>query len=367
MSAIRRSRRIADLPAAPVGIDPERSEALYHLDGDLHDRKMRDYWQMLGGSLHEVPRKWPGVDPRETPYDIIIHMLAADHGRQDILTLQYVNREWCAAARRYLFDSLQVLSSRPRDRLKRLLDVWRPDTLLPHLREVIFSGQVDFWVRISDEESNDLELGWLNKLFPFLRRISRHSPLEILRIEDICWLALSPKVRDCLLRGFPHVTALQILNVDFKNSNQLLRTLNALPPQVLYLRIGDLSYNAQNHTLSQISRTEPLFLRDLDLPRGYTGLFLDWLLGHRDTLVIERLRIAVRDIYRDDAKLARLIRKISPWLKSFRYLECSGLEPTEGPVYQREDRCGPAQSKPVATFLSQELISLRSKGTRAME
>ncbi|KAJ3002741.1 hypothetical protein NUW54_g5684 [Trametes sanguinea] len=177
----------------------------------------------------------------------------------------------------------------------RLLDVWRPDTLLPHLREVVFAGQVDFWVRITDEEFNTLELGWLNKLFPFLRRIARHSPLEILRIEDICWLALSPK----------------ILNVDFRKSNQLLRTLNA-HPQVLY------------HMLSQISRTEPLFLRGPNLPRGHTGLFLDWLLGQRDTLVIERLRIAS---------------------KSFRFLECSGLEPTEGPVYQREDRCGPVQIK----------------------
>ncbi|KAJ3002360.1 hypothetical protein NUW54_g5885 [Trametes sanguinea] len=71
---------------------------------------------------------------------------------------------------------------------------------------------------------------------------------------------------------------------------------------------------------------EPLFLRGLDLPRGHTGLFLDWLLGQRDTLVIERLMIA-------------------PIVEELQYLECSGLEPTEGSMYQREDRCGPVQIK----------------------
>ncbi|OSD05212.1 hypothetical protein PYCCODRAFT_1299593 [Trametes coccinea BRFM310] len=266
-------------------------------------------------------------------------MLEADRCRKDIVTLQSVNREWCFAVRRHRFAKLQLT---PDSRPKRLLNVWRPDTLLPHLRQVDIFGGLDLWSQISDEEFDELPLGWLNKLLPLLQQISRHSPLEILRVEDLYWPALTPEIRECLLRGFPHIYALHIMNVDFRNSNQLLRTLNAFP-QVQYLWIGDLSYDSQSHTLSQISRTEPLFLREVYLPSAYTGLFLDWLLGQRNTLVVERLRIAVRDLYRDDAKLVRLIRKVGPWLKSLKYLEYSGLEVSQGRVYYREDRCGPAQ------------------------
>ncbi|KAL7277197.1 hypothetical protein ACG7TL_009045 [Trametes sanguinea] len=340
MSTIRRSRRVAKLPAAPAGIDPEKAELLYHPGGDHHDRAVRDYLDTFG-SICNVPRKYPGADPKETPYDIIIHMLEADRCRKDIVTLQSVNREWCFAVRRHRFAKLQLT---PDSRPKRLLNVWRPDTLLPHLRQVDIFGGLDLWSQISDEEFDELPLGWLNKLLPLLQQISRHSPLEILRVEDLYWPALTPEIRECLLRGFPHIYALHIMNVDFRNSNQLLRTLNAFP-QVQYLWIGDLSYDSQSHTLSQISRTEPLFLREVYLPSAYTGLFLDWLLGQRNTLVVERLRIAVRDLYRDDAKLVRLIRKVGPWLKSLKYLEYSGLEVSQGRVYYREDRCGPAQTR----------------------
>ncbi|KAH9899165.1 hypothetical protein C8Q73DRAFT_308937 [Cubamyces lactineus] len=280
----------------------------------------------------DVPPKWPDKESNPTSYDVLVCQLEQMGLRKEVSTLQAVNREWCHAVRKYRFKSLRLTPEVDRHRLS---GVYCSNYVLPYVRHLSISGE---WVSLPPQEDY-FEHVWLSDLLPLIKAIGECSPVEYMTIENICWKGLTKDLRACLVDNFTHVRALDIYLINFENSNQLLRLLNSFP-YVQYARMGDLVHATYTHVRSQLVRAEPLLLSELRLECGYTGLLMEWLLGQRVTLAIEELTLAVVDRYRDDARMARVIRRISPWLKVLKYLECNGYDGIPRWNCTRDDRDG---------------------------
>ncbi|KAI0370596.1 hypothetical protein BV20DRAFT_284791 [Pilatotrama ljubarskyi] len=320
------SHTVSRLQISAEGIDKDL-EFLYSQEDDEYDPtdpdQERKYFSMCEGI--DVPPKWPEKAPLPTIPDLIVEELECMRRRQDLSALQAVNREWCHAVRKMRFRTLKL---RPEVDVQRLCEVFRAESLLPYVHHL----DICAWAQDADV-SHD----WLNSLLPLIQRIGDNAHIDVLIIACTIWSRLSKELRTYLLTRLPHIRALDVYSVDFRNSNQFLRFLNAYP-NLQYVRISDAFFWTHNQLRKQIYRTEPLLLTELYLGCAYTGLIMDWLLGERTVLAIEELTVSVRDIYRDDARLARVVKKISPWLKKFIYYECSGVEPCEGDVVPRDDR-----------------------------
>ena len=282
--------------------------------------------------ISSVPPKWPEKELNPTYYDVLVCQLEHMGLRKEVSALQAVNREWCHAVRKYRFKSLVLTPEADRHQL---FEIYCSNYVLPYVRHLTISGE---WVSRPPHE-NYFEHVWFSDLLPLIKAIGECSPVEYMNIEFICWKGLTQELRACLVDNFTHVRALDICCINFENSNQLLRLLNSFP-HVQYARLGDLRHTTYTHVRSQLARVEPLLLSELRLECGYTGLLMDWLLGQRVALAIEELTLAVVDRYRDDARMARVIRRISPWLKALKYLEFSGFDGDQGWNCTREDRDG---------------------------
>ena len=245
-----------------------------------------------------------------TPYDFVVRFLAKRNRHRDLSALALVNREWCRAVRKLRFHRLHL---KPNLKFRLLLQVFRPDTVLPFVRQLHLNG------RLSCAGRKDPNHSWLPQLVHLFAQMVEHSPIDYLFLQSLSWGNVPLDIRTALL-ALPHVRALGIHDVDFWNSNQYLRVLNAYPG-LQYLQIWHAFFWAYNHVPAQLTRTEPLLLAELNLGCAYTPLIMEWLLGSREFLAIEELMVASRDVYRDDARLARVFKKISPWLKRFHYQE----------------------------------------------
>ncbi|TBU46703.1 hypothetical protein BD309DRAFT_588014 [Dichomitus squalens] len=229
---------------------------------------------------------------------------------RELSTLALVSREWCRAVRKLRFHRLHL---EPGLNFPLLLEVFRPDTVLPFVRQIHLNG------RLRGDGPQDANHAWLPQLVPLCIEMAGCSPIDYVFLQSLSWGNVPLGMRTALL-GLPHVRALGIHDVDFWNSNQFLRALNAYP-SLQFLQIWHASFWAYNHVPAQLARRKPLLLTELNLGCAYTPLIMEWLLSRRRDLVIEELMVASRDVYRDDARLARVLKRISPWLKRFHYQE----------------------------------------------
>ena len=265
-----------------------------------------------------VPPKYPDKAPPPTAYDIVVRFLVK-RGQPELLSiLAFVSRDWCGAVRKLRFHRLHL---EPGLNFPRLLEVFRPDTVLPYLRQLHLNGRLRTW----PIEARDADHLWLPQLVPLFADILAVSTVDYVFLQLLSWGNVPGEIRAVLL-ALPGVRALGIHDVDFWNTNQFLRLLNAHAPRLQFLQIWHAFYWAFNHVPSQLVRTEPLLLTELTLGCAYTPLIMEWLLGagSREMLAIEELTIASRDVYRDDARLARVVKKIGPWMKRFTYNEWGG-------------------------------------------
>ncbi|KAI1784538.1 hypothetical protein LXA43DRAFT_1122578 [Ganoderma leucocontextum] len=279
---------------------------------DPTDQSERSFFLLPAGS--DVPPKYPEKAPLPTPYDLVIRFLAQRGSNEQLSTLALVSREWCRAVRKLRFHRLHL---EPGLNFPLLFQVFRPDTVLPFVRHLHLNG------RLSGPHSNrDPEHRWLPALVPLFAYILACAPVDYLFLQSLSWGNVPDEVRMALLM-LPGVRALGIHDVDFWNSNQLLRVLNAHAPRLQFLQVFHASFWAYNHVPAQLARTEPLLLTELVLGCAYTPLVMEWLLGggRREVLAIEELTVASRDVYRDDARLARVVKKAGPWLKRLAYKE----------------------------------------------
>ncbi len=267
-----------------------------------------------------VPSKYPEKVPLPTPYDLVVRFLAKRGQAELLSTLALVSHEWCRAVRKLRFHRLHL---KPGLNFSLLNEVFRPDTVLPFLRHLHLNGCLSSGPR----EARDPEHRWLVPLVPLFMWICACAPVDYLFLQSLSWGNVPAEARAALLI-LPKVRALGIHDVDFWNSNQLLRVLNAHAPRLQFLCVYHASFWAYNHVPSQLARTDPLLLTELVLGCAYTPLIMEWLLGggQREVLAIEELTVASRDVYRDDARLARVVKKAGPWLKRFSYHEW-GMRP----------------------------------------
>ncbi|PIL23254.1 hypothetical protein GSI_14564 [Ganoderma sinense ZZ0214-1] len=299
---------------------PRELVFLYPRKPDPYDaahESERSFFILRPGS--DVPPKYPEKTSPPTPYDLVVGFLAK-HGQTELLsTLAFVNRNWCRAVRKLRFRCLHL---EPSLDFPRLLEVFRPNTVLPFLRQLHLNGRLTSGPR----SARDPEHRWLAPLVPLFAHILAAAPVDYLFLQSLSWGNVPAEVRAALL-GLPGVRALGIHDVDFWNSNQFLRVLNAHAPRLQFLQIWHATYWAYNHVPSQLQHTEPLLLTELVLGCAYTPLIMEWLLGggQREVLAIEELDVASRDVYRDDARLARVVKKVAPWLKRFSYNEWGAL------------------------------------------
>ncbi|RPD61480.1 hypothetical protein L227DRAFT_70333 [Lentinus tigrinus ALCF2SS1-6] len=209
----------------------------------------------------------------------------------------------------------------------RLVQILRPDTVLPHVHQLTVNGRLRHPGMISSD-TGQADHRWLNTpaMVRLIADISTHSPIEFLLLQSLSWGDVQLEVR-ASLRAMRSVRALMVHDVDFWTSNQYLMTLNAYP-NLQFLSVWHADFHALTHVDAQLQRTEPLLLTELIVGCAYTGLLMEWLLGggRREMLAVEEITLDSRDIYRDDARLARVLRRVGPWLKRLYYMEYSALD-----------------------------------------
>ena len=209
-----------------------------------------------------------------------------------------------------------------------VLDIFRPDTVMPYVRHLHIDGRIKYGQALPDGQADHR---WLNEYTEFIVALRSRARIDYLSLVDLSWGDIHPSIR-LSLREMPHVRALSLDWIDWWNANQYLMVLNSYP-ELQYLKLSHMVFHALSYLPTQLTRTEPLLLTELDVGCSYTNILLEWLLGQRPVLAIEELTIHARDRYRDDARLARLVRKVSPWLKRFRYFDEIGEEICEGAVF----------------------------------
>ncbi|KAI0718793.1 hypothetical protein C8T65DRAFT_75821 [Cerioporus squamosus] len=282
----------------------------------------RSFFMLPPGS--DVPPKYPNKAPKRTLWDLIV-MYLFEH---ELSTLALAGRSLCHAVRKRRF---RILTLHPHMNHARLVQILHPSAVLPYVRQLTVNGRLRYPGMISPEGQADHR--WLNdpQLVQLIADLCTHSPIEYLSLQSLSWGDIRIEVRNAL-RSMRGVRALMVHDVDFWNSNQYLMTLNAYPG-LQFLSVAHANFHALTHVPAQLRRTEPLLLTELVARCAYTGLLMEWLLGRREMLAVEEMTLDCKDLYRDDARLARVLRKVGPWLKRFYYTEYASNEICEGAGY----------------------------------
>ncbi|OBZ67846.1 hypothetical protein A0H81_12322, partial [Grifola frondosa] len=219
-----------------------------------------------------------------------------------LLACQLTCRDWLPAARSQRFHRLVL---QPSANIPHLEDIYEVDTLVPYVRTVQIHA-ILLSVRRRRPDA-DPDCKWASRLVPLLNRLGG-QPVDKLLLDWISWGQFTLKLRRCLLTQFTAVTRLMLVD-SF--------------PRLSVLRLRSNIWHAATHTPAQLTREVPLVLRKFkeDLPLYRIGLLAQWMIGQRETLIIEDMFIRVNPDARDMARLAALLRKIGPSLKSLRYAE----------------------------------------------
>ncbi|TFK93347.1 hypothetical protein K466DRAFT_129729 [Polyporus arcularius HHB13444] len=294
----------------PRKLEPDEPRSLFE----------RSFFMLPPGS--DVPPRYPNKNPPRTLWDLIVMYLFED----ELSVVALADRAHCHAVRKRRFRILRI---HPHMNHARLVHVIRPATTIPYVRQLTVNGRLGhegmIWKGQPDHR-------WLNqpRLVQLIEDLCTHSPIEFLCLQSLGWGNIRVEIRTALrsqsMRG---VRALMMHDVIFWNSNQYLMTLNAYPG-LQFLSVWHANFQALTHVPAQLQRTEPLLLTELIAGCAYTGLLMEWLMGRREVLAIEEMTLDCKDQYRDDARLARVLRKVSPWLKRFYYMEYRDPDICEG-------------------------------------
>ncbi|OCH89334.1 hypothetical protein OBBRIDRAFT_794373 [Obba rivulosa] len=161
-----------------------------------------------------------------------------------------------------------------------------------------------------------IDHSWVDEFIPFLTRL--HG-VRTLHLESLSWGCLSAAARACLLSSFRHITTLWIENVDFWNSWQLLRTLDAFP-QLKVLRIVKVNYTFDNCATHQTSSSIPLQLGALSITETRRlRPILKWILGMRSDIVVNKAQLSLESIEVD--VLVELLRAVAPNIRRLHYIQ----------------------------------------------
>ncbi|KAL6309324.1 hypothetical protein BKA93DRAFT_759589 [Sparassis latifolia] len=215
---------------------------------------------------------------------------------------------------------------KPRTNIRQFEAIYTSSGLLSYVREIEICGclMVGLW---DQDECSGLRAGtyepdhtWISNVLPFL---TRFQGIQTLQLIDLSWGDVPQEARALLLTHFTSVSRLHIDLVDFWNSNQLLRTLQAFP-HLSSLKTERLSFHKASHTRRQISSPSPLSLRTLELRKpdcARYGPLFQWLVGSRASVTVDNAFIHWDDT--DVDSLFALIRKIAPTLRNLSYEQCS--------------------------------------------
>lgn len=227
-------------------------------------------------------------------------------------------------SRSHLYRHLQI---KPRTNIAHHEEMYRDNWLLPFVKEVEILGCLTPNAYSGDDadsglsEEGDPDHRWIDKAIPLLARI---PPLQVERIDlrDLSWGDISTATRRFLLTHFSQARRLTLSAIDFWNSNQMFRTLNAFP-HIRGLSMENLSWHRANHARRQLEHTADMRLRYLHV--GQTefaryGPFVKWFLGKREVVTVDEAFVVWEDT--EVMSLITLLRRIGPSLKGLIYQQC---------------------------------------------
>ncbi|GBE88700.1 hypothetical protein SCP_1401050 [Sparassis crispa] len=154
---------------------------------------------------------------------------------------------------------------------------------------------------------------WTKDLADFLPRFNY---VRDVTIQNIVWGIVARPTREVFLNHFSMIGRLELTHVDFWNTHQFLRVLDAFP-RVQWLCVTDISFQWVNHTQRQVSGTVPRAFHHLHYQGKGLSIFVDWLLGDGRDVFIEEL--IIRSNYPDLEDLVKLFTRLAPHLASFAF------------------------------------------------
>lgn len=233
--------------------------------------------------------------------------------------------------RMHLYRRLRL---KPLTNINSFKKAYTPGGLLPYVREVEILGCLtpnaypgnDANSGLNDE--GDPDHRWMDAIVPFLETVDP-AVIEWLDLRDLSWGDVSQATRVFLLTHFKGAQRLTLSAIDFWNSNQMFRTLNAFP-NINGLSMENLSWHRANHARKQLEGSADLHLRYLHI--GQTefaryGPFVKWLLGQRDVVTVDKAFIVWEDT--DIMSLITLLRRLAPSLKNLIYQQCMVMPGSE--------------------------------------
>ncbi|OCH88424.1 hypothetical protein OBBRIDRAFT_89192 [Obba rivulosa] len=211
--------------------------------------------------------------------------------------------------------------------------LWRGGSIQPHALWVkpgidlealhgiypkgVRSDQVQY-LQVSGTSScpadEDVDESWME---PFPAFLERFKGVRHLHLYDLSWGDVPENMRTFLLTEFKQITTLFVNAVDFWNSNQLLRVLNAFP-NLSELFLEGFSFHIHNHTKAQVSSPSLLLLRKLHVGQyAWDPVLLQWILGQRTTISIGQFALVWG--WPDMDTPIDVIRKLAPYVQELVY------------------------------------------------
>ncbi|KAH9930217.1 uncharacterized protein B0H18DRAFT_1116915 [Fomitopsis serialis] len=260
--------------------------------------------------------------------DIIIDSIP---DRQDLLACCLASWAFLHRCRMHLYRRLRL---KPLTNLDSFKKAYTPGCLLPYVREVEILGCLTPDAYPGDDANSGLndegepDHRWMDAIVPFLTTVDP-ALIEWLDLRDLSWGDIAPATRVFLLTHFMGARRLTLSAIDFWNSNQMFRTLNAFP-NIDGLSMETLSWHRANHARKQLECTANLHLRYLHI--GQTefaryGPFVQWLFGRRDVVTVDKAFIVWEDT--EITSLITLLRRLAPSLKSLIYQQCMVMPGSE--------------------------------------
>ncbi|OCH85885.1 hypothetical protein OBBRIDRAFT_838603 [Obba rivulosa] len=210
--------------------------------------------------------------------------------REDLFACMLACKRFVPRARAHLYKQLELNPGRSASKCEAVYD---PSRVGLYVSEVLIRDEED---RSGDstEDDMDVDMGnasvhWLTHLVPMLRGLDN---VKTMYWHNLKWCDLGRDTRAFLLEHFsPKVTKFLLSSVDFFNSNQAFRVLQAFH-NVADLSLCDLRWEYPNHTRAQISDSKPLNLDHIQIfdeavskgIRPWTVTILQWLLSARSLL-----------------------------------------------------------------------------------
>lgn len=227
-------------------------------------------------------------------------------------------------SRSHLYRRLRL---KPKTNVARYEAIYTVGCLRPFVKEVEIIGCLTPNAYSGDDadsglnDEGDPDHRWMDAAVALLRGLPPPQ-VEWLDLKDLSWGDIDQATRHFLLTHFSRARRLTLSAIDFWNSNQMFRTLNAFP-NIHGLSMENLSWHRANHARKQLERTGNVHLRYLHI--GQTefaryGPFVKWLLGQREVVIVDEAFVVWEDT--EIMSLVTLFRRLVPSLKGLIYQQC---------------------------------------------